>query len=113
MPDRHMPDRRPNNLRLAWVAVAVIPVAFVLAMAVGEGLQSLSGHADGDVPTGTALLIGLPVTAVAMIPALLAVLFGRRASREGHRSGRYAVIIGVAVIAYWLLTLIAGALDLT
>jgi hypothetical protein len=36
-----------RDLRRAWVAVALLPVALVLAMVVGEGLISVLGYQSG------------------------------------------------------------------
>ena len=83
------------------------PIAFVIAMVVGEGLITAMGYPideDTVAPLGTALLVSLPVIVVAMLPAALAVIFGRRALREGHRSGRFAMILGGFALAYWIIS---------
>ncbi len=96
-------------LRLAWTAVAFIPVAFVLAMVVGEGLIDALGYSSDDPPLWLALLIGGPVTLLAMAPAALAVVYGRRARRAGSgRAATAAIVIGVVVTTYWGLTFVAG-----
>jgi hypothetical protein len=102
------------DVRRAWLAVAAIPVAFVLAMLVGEGLLSLAGYPDTEVaapPLGLALLIALPLTLLAMLPAVLAVRFGRRAHRGGHLSGRFAAAVGWLALAYWSLTFALSLVD--
>lgn len=99
--------RKP--LRLAWVAVAFIPVAFVLAMVVGEGLIDALGYSSADPPLWLALLVGGPVTLLAMAPAALAVVYGRRARRAGSgRAASTTIVIVVVVAAYWGLTFAAG-----
>jgi hypothetical protein len=49
-----------RDLRRSWVAVALVPVAFVLAMLVGEGLLSAQGYdpATPAIPVGAILLAG-------------------------------------------------------
>jgi len=100
-----------RNVVLAWLAVAMIPVAFVLAMAVGEGLIDAAGYPSGGdevAPLGTALLIGGPVTLMAMIPGVFAVLFGRRARREGSSSATVALALGWASLIFWAGTAVLG-----
>lgn len=46
-------------VRIAWIALAVVPVAFVAAMLIGDGLLSLQGYEPGAAqspPIGYALL---------------------------------------------------------
>ncbi|MBI5948155.1 MAG: hypothetical protein HY875_08460 [Chloroflexi bacterium] len=103
-----------RNLRRAWVCVALIPVAFVVAMVVGEGLIDALGYPSGekDPPFWAALAVGGPLAALAMAPAVLAFVYGRRARREGGgRPARVATIIGGAVTAYWVVTSTAGLIQ--
>ena len=100
-----------NNSRRAWVAALLIPVAFVLAMAVGEGMISLLGYESGaeqPVPFLVALLVGVPLTVGAMIPSALAILYGRRARHEGHGLALIPIAAGWATLAYWVFTLVAS-----
>jgi len=107
--------RRPTrDVSRAWLAVAAIPFAFVLAMLLGDGLLSLAGYPDADVdapPLGLALLISLPLTLLAMLPAALAIRFGRRAHRGDHPSARWATIVGSLAIAYWTVTFVLSLVD--
>jgi hypothetical protein len=96
---------------MGWVAVGLIPVAFVIAMVAGEGLIDALGYpSDGpDPPLWLALLVGGPITLLAMAPAVLAVVYGRRALRYGGgRAATTAIAIGIAATAYWVLTFVAG-----
>lgn len=96
-----------RTLRWAWVAVGLIPVAFVVAMVAGEALIDALGYpAEGpEPPVWLALVVGGPVTLLAMSPAVLAVVFGRRAGRHGGgRAATTATAIGSLVTAYWALT---------
>jgi Ni/Fe-hydrogenase subunit HybB-like protein len=103
-----------DNSRRAWICVALIPVAFIVAMVVGEGLITALGYESGaeqPVPFLVALLVGVPVTLGAMAPAALAVLFGRRARREGHGLAVVAVAIGAATLAFWIVTTLAAVVQ--
>lgn len=103
-----------DNRARAWICVVLIPVAFVVAMFVGEGLISALGYesgAEAPVPFLVALLVGVPVTLGAMVPAALAVLFGRRARREGHGSALLAVAIGWATLTFWVTTLVLAVVQ--
>jgi hypothetical protein len=61
-----------HDLRKAWIAVALLPVAFVVAMFVGEGLISALGYDSGEsVPVGPALLASIPALLVLIAPGSL------------------------------------------
>ncbi|WP_225753780.1 hypothetical protein [Actinotalea sp. Marseille-Q4924] len=95
-----------RHLRRAWVAVALVPVAFVVAMLVGDGVGSLLGYESGSVdPTPEVfLLAGLPATVIGLAPAVFALVNGRRAEREGEPQGLVPTVIGAVVALYWLAT---------
>ena len=95
-----------RHLRHAWVGVALVPVAFVVAMLVGDGVGSLLGHESGSVdPTlEVFLLAGLPATVIALAPAVFALVNGRRAEREGEPQGLVPTVIGAVVALYWVAT---------
>jgi hypothetical protein len=60
---RGAPATGKRLLRFAWISVALIPVAFVAAMLIGEGLISLQGNesgADQFPPFGVTLLAAIP-----------------------------------------------------
>jgi hypothetical protein len=95
-----------RDLRKAWWAVALLPVAFVVAMFVGEGLISALGYESGEsVPLGPALLAGIPALVVLIAPGVAAVFYGGRAYRTAGRTaaivaawvGGAAAALGVAV----------------
>lgn len=98
-------------LRLAWVSTALIPVGFVIAMVVGEGLLSLQGYDSGaeTVPTaGVALLAVGPAVVILVLPAVAAIIFGLRARRRGARNGIVPAVIGIVLVAYALLSNLLG-----
>jgi hypothetical protein len=108
------PPGNSNALRTAWIAVALIPVALLLAMVAGEGLIDALGYpGDGpDAPLWLALLVATPITLLAMIPAVVAYVYGHRARRAGAgRAATAAMAIGILVIAYWTVTFIAGVIQ--
>jgi hypothetical protein len=116
----HIPSGAPagharrSNLTLAWVAVALIPVAFILAFAVGEGLYALLGYKPEDAtePLWVALVAGVPAIVLFLVPCAAAVRYGNRARLEGHRVALVPLVIG-AVLGLWMVlintvTLFAG-----
>ena len=104
-----------RDLRRAWGAVALLPVALVLAMVVGEGLISALGYHSGGqqpVPIGPALLAGVPALLILIAPGVAAVHYGRRAYRAGRREAAVPAWIGgvtaVVVVAQNLLAFLVG-----
>lgn len=96
-----------RHLRHAWVGVALVPVAFVAAMLVGEGVGSLLGYESGSTAWPSVevfLLAGLPATLIGLAPALFALVNGRRAEREGEPQGLVPTVIGAVVTLYWVAT---------
>jgi hypothetical protein len=86
-----------RDLHKAWIAVGLLPVAFVLAMVVGEGLISALGYQSGSqqpVPAGPALLASVPALLILIAPGLAAVHYGRRAYRAGRPDANLPAWIG-------------------
>jgi hypothetical protein len=88
-----------------WIAVATVPIAWatgiVLAILTGEG----AAHGAGPAALG---LLGIVV--FAGVPAL-AVALAVRLRRTGHRSGHWAVVVSVSLLALTLLaTMLVGPL---
>jgi len=102
------PETARRDLTRAWVSLALVPVAFVLATVTGEGLIAAAGYPSGDVvpPLWLALLIGVPLTLVVAAPAAAAVRYGRRARRGGQAQGLVAAVIGGVVLCYLAATLL-------
>jgi hypothetical protein len=98
------PGRR--SIRIAWISVALIPVAFILAMVAGQALSSLLGYdsANGDAPP-LAVLLGaaLPAVLIMLAPTIPAIVFGFRARRQGVPSGLIPAVIGIAAAAWAIL----------
>jgi Na+/proline symporter len=113
-----VPVREPGagvrDVRRAWWSLALFPVSFLAAFAVGEGLASLLGHPSGSpetAPVWVMLAAGGPALLVFVLPAVLAVVFARRAEREGDRSGRVPMWVAVVLAtAFVLLNVVQGVL---
>src|SRR6476620_4677305 len=99
-------DRRSTNLTRAWIAVASIPVAFIAAFAVGEGLYALLGYRPEDAtePLWVALAAGVPALVLFLVPCAAAVWYGSRARAEGHRVALLPLVLG-AVLGLWMLVM--------
>lgn len=79
-----------------WVAVALIPVFFFLAIAVGYVVYDLFGYQpeNDDAPFWVDLICTIPILAVSLVPCAAAVHFGRRAADHGDRRGLLPLGIG-------------------
>lgn len=107
--------RPPDDRTLAWWSLALLPVSFVAAFVVGEGLASLFGYrasSGSSPPAWVALGAAVPALLVFSVPAVLAVHFGRRALLSGDRRGRAPIVVAVVVtglfVAQNLLGLLVG-----
>lgn len=112
------PTRAPHDsgpwLGRAWTAVALVPVFFFLGFALGEGLYALLGYRpeNADAPVWVNLVVAVPVVVVVLIPCAAAVLFGRRATQRGDRSGVYPLVIGaIAGVGLLVLTIVSEVGD--
>lgn len=101
-----------TNLRRAWWSLLGFVVTFVLAFVVGEGVASALGHpSGGDQPAELWVMVaaGVPALLVFALPAVPAVLYGRRAMRLGEPRGRYPAVVAVVVASgFVLLNLVSG-----
>lgn len=96
--------RQVTSLARAWISVALIPVALIVAMVVGEGLYGLLGYKpeEGAEPLWVALAAGIPAVLLFLAPCVSAVLYGNRARAQGHRLGWVPLSIGAA-LGLWML----------
>jgi hypothetical protein len=97
----------------AWVSVALIPVGFILALAVGEGLFALLGYdsSAGDTPVWVGVVVGVPALLVFLLPCTGAVLYGNRARRAGARLGLLPMVIGGLTGGYMLVLTVAAVVS--
>lgn len=100
-----------SPLARAWIAVALVPVFFVLAMVVGQVLYSVMGYLpETTMPLWVDLVASAGALVVALIPCAAAVLFGRRTHSAGDRRGLGPLAIGsIAAIGLVVLTLVTIA----
>lgn len=94
-------------LSRAWLGVALTPVFFFVAFAVGEGAYAMLGYApeNADAPVWVVLVTSVLVLLVLAIPCAAAVIYGRRLLKDADRRGLPPLVI--ASLAW------AGALVLT
>ena len=109
-------DSADGAYRRAWWALALYPVTFGAAFAIGEGILSVLTEDTGVAAFWQVLVAATPALLVFVIPAILAVTLGRRAMRLGRRDGRVPAIAGAVIaigsvglnVASYLVGLVAG-----
>lgn len=108
----HQMDRIPGPTsraaapwrRRAWTSVALVPLFFVLAFPVGQGIYALLGYQpeNADAPVWVVLVASVLIVSVVLVPCAAAVYAGRRAVKAGDRGGllpaAVGALAGVAVI---------------
>lgn len=97
-------------LRRAWAGVALVPLFFVIAFAVGEGIYALMGYKpeNADAPVWAVVVASALAVLVVLIPCVAAVYFGRRAIKGGDRRGVFPAVIGaVAAVGWVVLTIVS------
>ena len=117
-PDDQASPRARRLLRAAWWSFALLPFSFVGATLLGNSILTAMGH-DVDSETNPtweqAIVAGIPAVIVMVIPALMAVWFGRRAIAAGHPKGHEAsiagLVVGAAMVAMNVLALLVRLVD--
>lgn len=102
-------DSSPWLLR-AWVGVALVPLFFFIAFAVGEGIYALMGYQpeNADAPVWAVVGASAPAILLVLIPCVAAVYSGRRAIKSGDRRGVFPAVIGaVAAVGWVVLTIVS------
>ena len=100
--------------RRGWMFVAAMPVVFVIAMVAGEGLMSAMGYSgDDEPPLWLTLAVGGPLTLAAMVPGILAFMYGRQArlAGAGRRETAALMAIGGLGTVYWTFTFAASVVQ--
>jgi hypothetical protein len=94
----------------AWIAVATIPIGFVVSMVVGEGIISMLGYEpdDEDPPAGALALAGGAGIAVFLVPCVAAWVLGRRAQASGEPQGNAPALVGAMVGAAFVALNLVG-----
>ena len=109
--DKKSDPKGPHrDLRNAWIAVALIPVAFAAAIVLGEVVIGALGYpAGGEIPpVGLRAAVGIPATLLLVAPGVIAGIYGLRARRTGEPRGLVPGVIGIAAAAILLLQSILG-----
>jgi hypothetical protein len=83
----------------------MLPLAFVGAIFLGDGLLTLPGYQSGDsgIPPGVALMSGIPAVLVLIAPTIPAIGFGLRARQLGIPAGAIPALVGLVVAAMSIL----------
>ncbi len=108
-PEAERPTRMPW-LRRAWVAVAVIPLVFVLSSAVGFSLYKAtnSPRENIDASLWMDLFSGVLSAAIFLVPCAAAAIYGKRAISDDDRRGLVPAVIGaLAGLGYTVVALVA------
>ena len=95
----------PFTRRAWWSLLGFVP-SFGLAFLIGEGLISALGYPTGgaeQAPWWAVLIAVTPALTVFVLPAVLAVHFGKRAMRLGDRRGRLPMVLAIVVAAGFVL----------
>lgn len=96
----------------AWTAVAGIPLFFVLAFALGEGLYSLLGYATGTSgPLWVQVVVGLPTLALFELPCVAGVRWALRARRLGDRRAWLPLGIAAGVGGWFLIITVVSTVS--
>ena len=105
-----------RDRRRAWFSLLLLPVGFVAAFLVGEGLASALGYPSGaeeTPPFWVILLAGVPALLVFVLPALLTIRLGRRAVRAGDPGGLAPAVVAATLAAgFVVLNLLAFTVQL-
>lgn len=107
------PARDDRDTRAAWACLVAAPVAFVLAVVVGEGLSSRLGWDGVGAPAWGVGALSLGAALVVFgITAALATWFWSRAHRQGDDRARVpAAILVVLSLGFLAMNLLAWVLD--
>ena len=83
-------------LARAWLGVALVPVFFILAFAVGEAAYAVLGYRpeNADAPPWAVVVTSALVLLVVLIPCAAAAYCGRQAMTAGDRRGLLPLVIG-------------------
>ena len=95
----------------AWIAVALIPVFFILSFILAQGLYSLMGYQpENTVPVSVDLVASGAAVVVFLVPCAAAVIYGARTRSAGDRRGLAPLLIGsLAGLGLLILTVVTFA----
>jgi hypothetical protein len=90
-------DPAMGAYRRAWWSLALYPLSFAAAFAMGEGILSALADDTGDPAVWQVLAAATPALIVFMVPGALSVSQGRKAMRLGRKDGKVPAIVGAAI----------------
>ena len=99
--------------RRAWWSVLGLVPSLAVAFLVGEGIAAALGHPPGGTETAewwVLLAAGGPALLVFVLPAVLAVHFGRQAARLGDPHGRTPAVVAVVVAGTFVVLNLVSAI---
>ena len=102
----HRTSGSESTFTRAWIAVGSIPLFFIVAFAVGEGLYALLGYKpeDANAPLWVGLVAGVPAIVLFLVPCAAAVWFGNKARVAGRQAALLPMVIG-AVLGLWMVVM--------
>lgn len=100
------------HLEGAWISLALFPVGVLVGWVAGVAVLAALGYSlgYGSPPDGVALAVGIPSVLLAIVPALLAVVFGVRAWQEGRQWGLLPAVLGALLAVVFILFNVHGYL---
>ena len=96
-PAAHRKDPAEVAHRRAWLSLLLYPFSFAAAFAIGEGMFSWVAEDTTDPAFWEVAVSATPALVVFVVPGVLAVLLGRRASWLGKPEGRTPAIVGATI----------------
>lgn len=104
-----------REVRRAWCSLALVPIAFVAAFVVGEGIPAWLGHdaAIARPPFGVIALAFFAALAVLALPLLVTGLFSRRAAAANSPGSWMPLVVSASIVGgFALINMVSGLLML-
>lgn len=105
----------PREVRRAWWSLALVPIAFVAAFVVGEGIPAWLGHdaAIARPPFGVIALAFFAALAVLALPLLVTGVLSRRAAAANAPGAWTPLVVGASIVGgFALINMVSGLLVL-
>lgn len=105
--------RDGRSVTRAWVSLAVVPLFFILAMAVGYGIYALLGYQpeNADAPFWANVAAGVPALLLLVAPCAAAMFYGWRANRVGDRRALVPLVIAGLIAVWFTVLTVVGLLS--
>lgn len=105
-----------SEVRRAWWSLVLVPVGFVAAFVVGEGIPAWMGH-DSAITTPPWWVMALAFVAALVVfalPLLVTRMFSRRAATANEPGAWTPLIVSASIVGgFAVINLINGLLVLT